>query len=162
MKNILTLFASLFAFSCFAQNESSGSYNDLMKQSRRARTTSIILVSAGPVVAVGGVGTLIYGLLENEVDDSDPIYDQYGNFLGYDTKKHTTEIVVGAAATLVGIGIALSSIHFSHKANDLKREARKVKLKTSSDHFIIPGFQNSFGKTGITQYKLSLLIPLGK
>lgn len=163
MKKIFTLLTLvLLTFSGFAQNTDSKSYEDLMKQSRRARTTSIIMVSTGPVVAVGGIGTLIYGLLQNEVDDGEAQFDQNGNFLGYTRKKHTTEIVVGAAGTLIGLGIALSSIAFTNKADDLKHEARKMKLKTSTDHIIIPGFQNSFANTATRQYKLSLIIPLGK
>ena len=54
----------LLTFSGFAQIQDSKSYDDLIKQSRRARTTSIILVSTGPVIAAGGIGTLIYGLLQ--------------------------------------------------------------------------------------------------
>jgi len=161
MKKIFALltFVSL-TFAGLAQNSDPGTYDDLMKRSRKARTTSTILVATGPVVAVGGIGTLIYGLLQNEMDDGEPVYDQMGNFLGYTSKKHTTEIVVGAIATAVGIGMALTSIHFSNKASELKREARKAKLKTSIDRINIPGFQNSFANTA-RQYKLSLVIPLG-
>ncbi|MEO7307093.1 MAG: hypothetical protein ABIR78_11840 [Ferruginibacter sp.] len=163
MKNIFTLLTLVsLSFTGFAQKKDAGDYDDLMRRSRKARTTSIILVSTGPVVAVGGIGTLIYGLLENEVGDETAIYDQNGNFIGYETKKYTTEIVVGALATAVGLGLALSSIHFSNKANELKREARKAKLKTSMDRINIPGFQNSFANTGTRQYKLSLVIPLGR
>jgi hypothetical protein len=163
MKKIFTLLVLVsLTYAGFAQKSASGDYDDLMRQSRKARTTSTILVSTGPVIAAAGIGTLIYGLLQNEIGDEDPIYDQNGNFIGYDTKKHTTEIVVGAAATLVGLGIALSSIHFSTKASDLKHEARKAKLKTSMDRINIPGFQNSFANTSTRQFKLSLVIPLGK
>ena len=158
--SILTLV--FITFPAFAQNTDSQSYDELMKRSRRARTTSIIMVSTGPVIAVGGIGTLIYGLIQNEVGDSRAIYDVNGNFVGYDTRKYTTEIAVGAAATLVGLGVALGSIAFSNKAHDLKREARKAKLNTSIDRISIPGFQNSFANTGTTQYKLSLVIPLGR
>ena len=161
MKKIFTLLTLLsLSLAGFAQNTNSGDYDDLMRRSRRARTTSIILVSTGPVIAAGGIGTLIYGLVENDLGESDPIYDANGNFIGYDTKKHTTEIVVGAVGTVVGLGLALSSIHFSNKASDLKREARKAKLKTSIDRISIPGFQNNFASTGTRQYKLSLVIPL--
>ncbi|MEO6541457.1 MAG: hypothetical protein ABIN74_10715 [Ferruginibacter sp.] len=163
MKKIFTLLTLVsLSFTGFAQKTDTGDYEDLMRRSRRARTTSIILVSTGPVVAVGGIGTLIYGLLQNELDDGIEMYDQNGNFIGYTYKKHTTEIVVGAAATLVGLGIALSSIHFSNKASELKREARKAKLKTSIDRINIPGFQNSFANAATRQYKISLVIPLGK
>ena len=161
MKKICTaLSLILISFSCFAQD--SKSYDDLIEQSRRARTTSIILVSIGPAIAVGGVGTLIYGVIENDFNNGrNPVYDQNGNFIGYDGKNYTTEIVVGAAGTLVGIGIALTSIHFSKKASDLKREARKMKLKTSTDRINIPGFQNNFANCRTRQFKLSLIIPLG-
>jgi hypothetical protein len=162
MKKILTLltFVSI-TFTGLAQKSDTGTYEDLMKRSRKARTTSIILVSTGPVVAIGGIGTLIYGVIENDLGNGrNPVYDQNGNFIGYDTKNYTTEIVVGAVATAVGIGIALSSIHFSNKANELKREARKAKLKTSIDRINIPGFQNSFANTATRQYKVSLVIPL--
>ena len=153
--SILTLLS--FTTSLFAQD----SYDELMSKSRRARTTSTIFVAAGPVIAAGGIGTLIYGLVENELGDSNAIYDQNGNFIGYDTKKHTTEIVVGAAAALTGIALALTSIHFSNKASDLKREARKMKLKTSSDRISIPGLQNGLANNRTRQFKLSLVIPLG-
>ena len=93
--------------------------------------------------------------------DSNPVYDPNGNFTGYRTKKYTTEIVVGAAGTLIGLGIALSSIAFTNKADDLKREARKMKLKTSTDRINIPGFQNNFANSRSRQFKLSLIIPLG-
>lgn len=158
--SILTLLS--VTFSAFAQTADTKSYDDLMRQSSRAKTTSIIFVSVGPAIAVGGVGTLIYGLLENDLGNSNPVYDQNGNFIGYDTKKHTTEIVVGAAGTLVGIGLALTSIHFSHKANDLKRKARKMKLKTSTERISIPGLQNGFANNSTRQFKLSLAIPLGR
>ncbi len=152
----------LLAFSGLAQISDSKSYDELIKQSRRARTTSIIMVSTGPVIAAGGIGTLIYGLLQNEIDDGNAVYDQNGNFIGYSTKKHTAEIVVGAAGTLIGLGIALSSIAFTNKADNLKREARKMKLKTSTDRINIPGFQNNFANSRTRQFKLSLTIPLGK
>jgi hypothetical protein len=158
--SILTLV--LASFPAFAQKADTESYDELMKKSRRARTTSIIMVSTGPVLAVGGIGTLIYGLLQNEMDDGQAQYDQFGNFLGYTTEKHTTEIVVGAAATLVGVGVAISSIIFSNKASDLKREARRVKLKTSTGRINIPGLQNGMAKNYSRQFKLSVIIPLGK
>ncbi|MEP7237122.1 MAG: hypothetical protein ABI685_04645 [Ferruginibacter sp.] len=164
MKKIFTLFTFvLLTFSGFAQNSDSRSYDDLMKQSRKARTTSTILVSVGPAIAAGGIGTIIYGVIEDDLNNGrNPVYDQNGNFIGYDGRKHTTEIVVGAAGTLIGIGLALTSIHFSHKASDLKREARKMKLKTSTERISIPGLQNGFASNNTKQFKLSLVIPLGK
>ena len=96
---LLTLLSLCLAGS--AQKTDQGDYEDLMRRSRKARTTSIILVSTGPVIAAGGIGTLIYGLVENDLGESDPIYDANGNFIGYDTKKHTTEIVVGAIVQFV-------------------------------------------------------------
>jgi hypothetical protein len=161
MKTIFTsLTLLLFTFSGFAQD--SGSYEDLLRKSRRARTVSTILVSTGPVIAAGGIGTLIYGIVQKEIGDGEEIYDTNGNFIGYRTKKYTTEIVVGAAATLVGLGIALSSIAFTNKADDYRREARKLKLKTSTDRINIPGFQNAYANSRITQYKLSLVVPIGR
>lgn len=163
MKTFFSILALLLVTSAsFAQNVNSQSYDELMTKSRRAKTTSIIMVSTGPVIAAGGIGTLLYGLLQNEVGDSYPIYDANGNLLRYDTKKHTTEIVVGAVATVVGLGIALSSIAFTNKADDLRREAKKAKLKTSIDRINIPGFQNSLANSRTRQFKLSLIIPLGK
>ncbi len=147
----------LLSFTAFSQSFDQGSYDDLMTKSRRARTTAIIMVSTGPVIAVGGIGTLVYGLIQKETADYPYYYDINGNYVEGPRKKYTTEIVVGAAATLVGLGVALGSIAFSNKASELKREARKMKLKTSTDRFRIPGLQNN----GITQYKLSLVIPLG-
>ena len=161
MKKILALFTLLtVSFSGLAQQADSKSYDDLMKQSRKARTTSIILVSTGPVIAAGGIGTLIYGLIKNDVGTG-YYYDVNGNYVPEPKKKYTTEIVVGAAAALVGIGVALSSIHFSNKASDLKREARKAKLKTSTDNISIPGLQNGLANNRRRQFKISLVIPLG-
>ena len=163
MKKIFTLAVLVtLAFSAFAQKADPTAYDDLMRQSRKARTTSTIFVIAGPVVAAGGIGTLIYGLLANEIDDSNEIYDNNGNFIGYGKKKHTTEIIVGAAGALAGIALALTSIPFSNKASDLKREARKAKLKTSTDNISIPGLQNGLTNNRTRQYKLSLIIPLGR
>lgn len=160
MKTLFTLLTLLLVTTAtFAQ--SSGDYDELMQKSRRARTTSTILVATGPVIAAGGIGTLIYGLVQNDLGDSRAIYDNNGNFIGYEDKKHTTEIVVGAAGTLVGLGLALTSIHFSNKASDLKREARKAKLKTSSENISIPGLQNGFANNRTRQFKISLVIPLG-
>lgn len=160
MKTLLTIFTLLLAGStAFAQ----GDYDELMQKSRRARTTSTILVASGPVIAAGGIGTLIYGLVANDIADPVELYDAQGNFVGYgDPKKHTTEIIVGAAGTLVGLGLALTSIHFSNKASDLKREARKAKLKASNERIFIPGFQNGFASNNARQFKLSLMIPLGR
>jgi len=163
MKKIFTLFTLLLAVSQgFAQKTESGNYDELMRQSRRARTTSTILVATGPVVAAAGIGTLIYGLLQNEIAEPEYYYDQNGNYIETAPKKYTTQIVVGAAATVVGIGVALSSIAFSNKASDLRREARKAKLKTSIDRINIPGLQSSYTATATRQYKLSLVIPLGR
>ena len=160
MKTFFTILTLLSVTSTvFAQ----GDYDELMQKSRRARTTSTIFVVAGPVIAAGGVGTLIYGLLANEIGDgSTAIYDNNGNFIGYDTKKHTTEIIVGAAGAAAGIALALTSIHFSNKASDLKREARKAKLKASTDRISIPGLQNGFANNRAQQFKLSLIVPLGR
>ena len=153
MKKILTaLSLVLISFSCFAQD--SKSYEDLIKQSRRARITSTILVATGPVVAAGGIGTLIYGLISKDGGLNGSYYP--------DRKSYNTEIIVGAAGALVGLGVALSSIAFTNKANELKREARALKLKTSTDRINIPGFQNAYANARIMQYKLSLAIPLGR
>ena len=163
MKTFFSILTLLFiSISAFTQTADSKSYDDLMKQSRRARTTSTILVATGPVIAAGGIGTLIYGLVQNELGESDYYYDANGNYVALPAKKYTTEIVVGAAGALVGIGMALSSIYFSNKAGDLRREARKAKLKTSIDRINIPGFQNNITSIGTRQYKLSLVIPLGR
>lgn len=157
MKTLLAILALLsITSSLFAQS----SYDELMKKSRKARTTSTILVATGPVIAVGGIGTLIYGLLQNEVGDQRAIYDNNGNFIGYDNKRYTTEIVVGAAGAAVGIALALTSIHFSNKASDLRREARRAKLKTSTDRIAIPGLQNGYASNKARQFKVSLVIPL--
>jgi hypothetical protein len=136
------------------------SYDDLMKKSRRARTTSTIFVAAGPVIAAGGVGTLIYGLVSKE-GGLNYYYDVNGNYVS-DSKNYNTEIIIGAAGTLTGIALALTSIHFSNRSSDLKREARKAKLKTSTERINIPGLQNSFANNKARQFKLSLMIPLGR
>ena len=162
MKKLLSgLVLLFFSLPGFTQNMESRSYDELMRQSRKARTTAIVFVSTGPVIAAGGIGTLIYGLIQNDIGDVNYYYDANGNYIETGKKKYTTEIVVGAAGTLVGLGLALSSIAFTNKANDLKHEARRTKLKTSFERISIPGFQNGLAnETG--QYKLSLVIPLGR
>lgn len=161
MKTLFTFLTLLVATTAtFAQNGSD--YDELMSKSRRARTTSTILVATGPVIAAGGIGTLIYGLLQNEIGDNRAIYDNNGYFIGYEDKKYTTEIVVGAAGTLVGLGLALTSIHFSKKARDLKREARGMKLKSSTENISIPGLQNGLVNNRARQFKVSLMIPLSR
>lgn len=162
MKKPLTaLVLFLVSLPGFTQNTESRSYDELIRQSRKARTTAIVFVSTGPVIAAGGIGTLIYGLIQNDIGDPIYYYDANGNYVETGRKKYTTEIVVGAAGTLVGLGLALSSIAFSNKASELKREARRAKLKTSFERISIPGFQNGL-VNGTGQYKLSLVIPLGK
>ena len=159
MKTLLTLLTFLcITSSLFAQS----SYDELMSKSRKARTTSTIFVAAGPVIAAGGVGTLLYGLLANDFEESGRVYDNNGNFIGYKDKNHTSEIVIGAAGTAIGIALALYSIHFSRKASDLKREARKAKLKTSTDRISIPGLQNGMAYNQARQFKVSLVIPFGR
>jgi hypothetical protein len=153
MKTLLLIVTLLsITSSIFAQE----SYDELIKKSRKARTTSIIFVSAGPVIAAGGIGTLIYGLA-----GKDDVFYSNGYYVST-PKSYTTEIVVGAAGAAVGIALALYSIHFSSKASELKREARKVKLKTSTDRINIPGLQNGFASNRARQFKLSLVIPLGR
>ncbi len=155
MKTLLSVLTLLsFTSSAFAQN--GGDYDELMKKSRKARTTSIILVSVGPVIAAGGIGTLIYGLVSKD----DGYYGINGGYGSSGSNSYNTEIIVGAAGALVGIGLALTSIHFSKKASDLKREARKTKLKTSTDNISIPRFQNGLANNRSRQFKLSVVIPL--
>jgi hypothetical protein len=157
MKTLLAILILMSISSAtFAQN--GDEYDELMQKSRRARTTSTILVATGPVIAAGGIGTLIYGLISRE--DIFTEYDINGDPLP--TKNYNTEIIIGAAGTAVGIAMALTSIHFSNKASDLKREARKAKLKTSIDRISIPGLQNGLANNQARQFKLSLIVPLGK
>ncbi len=152
MKTLLSILTLLsITSSLFAQD----SYDELMSKSRRARTTSTIFVAAGPVIAVGGIGTLIYGLASKD----DGLY--YNGYSTSDPKSYTTEIVVGAVGTAVGIALALTSIHFSKKASNLKREARKAKLKTSTENISLPGLQYAYTNNKSRQFKLSLVIPLG-
>lgn len=159
MKTFVSLLALLMITSAtFSQN--SGDYDELMRKSKKARTTSTILVATGPVIAAGGIGTLIYGLVQNDIGDPIENYDAQGNFIGYTDKKYTTEIVAGAAGTAVGLAMALYSIHFSNKASDLKREARRTKLKTSTENISIPGLQNGFVNNRARQFKVSLVVPL--
>lgn len=161
MKKIYTLLVlTMIATFSFAQE--TGSYDELMKKSRSARTISTIMVATGPVIAAGGVGTMVYGLIQNELAEPKILYDANGNYTEIPARKYTNEIVIGAIGTVVGLGVALTSIVFSNKAYHLKRQARKLKLKTTSDNLSIPGFQGNYAKNRTTQYKLSLIIPLGK
>ena len=162
MEKLLSILILLsITTSIFAQD----SYDELIRKSRRARTTSTIFVVAGPVIAAGGIGTIMYGVIANaEINANrfDGYYDANGNFIYYPTKKHTAEIIVGAAGALAGIALALYSIHFSNKASNLKREARKAKLKASTERISIPGLQNGFANNRAQQFKLSLIVPLGR
>ena len=156
MKKLLSILILLsISTSTFAQD----SHDELIRKSRRARTTSTILVATGPVIAAGGIGILIYGLAD-KVGYID-YYDVNGNYVR-NTKNHNNEIIIGSAVTLVGIAAALYSIHFSKKASDLKREARKAKLKATTDRISIPGLQNGFANNRARQCKLSLIVPLGR
>lgn len=160
MKKIFTLVVLfMLAFNAFAQKYDPTAYDDLMRQSRKARTTSIVFVSVGPAIAAGGIGTLIYGLVTK--DDGYGTTYVNGNYV-INNKESNTAIVVGSVAAAAGIALALYSIHFSNKASELKREARKTKLKTSIDRINIPGMQNSFAGIQARQYKLSLVISLGR
>ena len=156
MKKLLSILILLsISTSTFAQD----SHDELIRKSRRARTTSTILVATGPVIAAGGIGILIYGLAD-KVGYID-YYDVNGSYVR-NTKNHNNEIIIGSAVTLVGIAAALYSIHFSKKASDLKREARKAKLKATTDRISIPGLQNGFANNRARQCKLSLIVPLGR
>lgn len=153
MKILFSILTLLFiTASTFAQDGES--FDELMKKSRKARTTSTIFVATGSVIAAGGIGILIYGLVGKDGPSITGPYVQ-------DDKSYNTEIIVGAAGALVGIGLALTSIHFSKKANDFKREARKAKLKTSTEGIFIPWLQNGFANNRSRQFKLSLIIPIG-
>ena len=161
MKTLFTVLTLLAVTSAaFAQE---GDYDELMRKSRKARTTSTIFVAAGPVIAAGGIGTMIYGLLQNELAEPQYLYDQNGNYVGdLPPRKYTTEIIIGAAGAAAGIALALTSIHFSNKASNFKREARKTKLKTSTERISIPGFQNGLANNRARQFKVSLIVPLGR
>ncbi len=159
MKTLFTLLTLLLVTTAtFAQN--GGDYDELMHKSRKARTTSTILVATGPVIAAGGIGTLIYGLIKKD-GGFDYYYDINGNYIS-DNRNYDTEIIVGAAGAAVGIAMALTSIHFSKKASELKREARGMKLKSSTENISIPGLQNGFASNRARQFKVSLMIPIGK
>jgi len=160
MKTLLSILTLLtISTSLFAQD----SYDELIRKSRRAQTTSTIFVVAGPVVAAGGIGTLLYGVFATAMEEPTSYYDPTtNNYVDVPAKKHTTEMIVGGAGALVGIALALTSIPFSNKADDLKREARKMKLKTSTDRITIPGLQNGYASGRTSQFKVSLVLPLGR
>lgn len=160
MKTLLSILTLLtISTSLFAQD----SYDELIRKSRKAQTTSTIFVVAGPVIAAGGVGTLLYGVIATAMEESTSYYDpNTNNYVDVPAKKHTTEMIVGGAGALVGIALALTSIPFSNKADDLKREARKMKLKTSTDRITIPGLQNGYASGRTSQFKVSLVFPLGR
>lgn len=156
MKTLIAILTFLsITSSVFAQD----SYDELIKKSRKARTTSIVFVSVGPVIAAGGIGTLIYGLITK--DDGYGTTYVNGNYVT-NNKESNTAIVAGSVAAAAGIALALYSIHFSNKASELKREARKAKLKTSTDRISIPGLQNGYASNRARQFKVSLVIPLGR
>lgn len=160
MKTLLSILTLLtISTSLVAQD----SYDELIRKSRKAQTTSTIFVVAGPVIAAGGVGTLLYGVIATAMEESTSYYDpNTNNYVDVPAKKHTTEMIVGGAGALVGIALALTSIPFSNKADDLKREARKMKLKTSTDRITIPGLQNGYASGRTSQFKVSLVFPLGR
>ena len=86
MKTLFTFLTLLLVTAVsFAQNGSD--YDELMNKSRKARTTSTVLVATGPVIAAGGIGTLIYGLIQNDLGDRWAIYDNNGYIIGYEDRK---------------------------------------------------------------------------
>ena len=162
MKTVFTLLAFLsISLSSLAQGSNTKDYDELMRKSRSARTISTIMVSTGPVIAVGGIGTLIYGLIKREEDGTDYYYDINGNPVEIGGKNYKGHIIGGAVAALAGIGVAMGSIAFTNKASDYKRDARRLKLKTSRDNITIPGLNNSLTNTRTSQYKFSLILPIG-
>ena len=88
MKKLLSILILLsISTSTFAQD----SHDELIRKSRRARTTSTILVATGPVIAAGGIGILIYGLAD-KVGYID-YYDVNGSYVR-NTKNHNNEIMI--------------------------------------------------------------------
>ncbi len=169
-KTFLILVLAMLSISGFAQKYDDLSYDELITKSKRARTTGTILVSTGPVIAVAGVGTLIYGLLRNEDEDgslfgtdNNYYYDANGNYVRINNNKnYTGTIVLGAVGTAVGIALAVTSTHFMSKSRKLKKLARGVKLKATTDNIRIPGIGNTFAYMPAKQMKFTLSIPLGR
>lgn len=162
MKTVFTIFALLYiSLSSLAQGSNTKDYDELMRKSRSARTISTIMVATGPVIAAGGVGTLIYGLIKKEENYTEYYFDNNGNYVEVPGKSYNGHIVGGAVAAAVGIAVALGSIAFTNRASDFKRDARRLKLNTSRDNIIIPGLNNSLANTRTSQYKLSLIVPIG-
>jgi hypothetical protein len=171
MKKIfLILVLAMLSISGFAQKYDDLSYDELITKSKRARTTGTIFVATGPVIAAAGVGTLIYGLLGNEDptifdNNSTDYYYANGNYFpitSTNKKKYTNQIVFGAVGAAVGIAVAVYSTHFMSKSRKLKKLARGVKLKATTDNIRIPSIGNSFAYMPAKQMKFTLSIPLGR
>ncbi|MEQ1554692.1 MAG: hypothetical protein ABL929_10960 [Ferruginibacter sp.] len=170
MKKYISIFAMLLvSFTSFAQS-ANADYDDLMKQSKRARATSTIMVVTGPIVAAGGIGYLLYGVI-GKSGVFDDTYDNsvYNPITGTTTypnrdklnKQYNNGILFGAIGAAAGIATAVSSTIFSSKASKLKKLARKTRLKATTDNIrIISG--NNYAYTPTKQLKLSLTFSLGR
>jgi hypothetical protein len=172
-KTLLILVLAMFSVSSFAQKYDGLSYSELISKSKKARTMGTIFVSVGPVIAVGGVGTLIYGLLgknDPSLYDNGSSSSSYSPYYGsyYPTtnnnikKNYNNEIIIGAVGTAVGIAVAVYSTHFFSKAKKMKKLARGMKLKTTTDNIRILGIGNTFAYMPAKQMKFTLSIPLGR
>lgn len=165
-KTFLILILAVLSISSFAQKYDDLSADELKAKARSARTMGTIFVASGPVIAVGGIGTLIYGLLGNE----DPSFFEgdtyYYNSNGVytrntTTKNYTSSIVLGAVGTAVGIAVAVYSTHFFSKARMFKKLAR-AKVKATTDNINMFKVGNNYAYTPARQMKFTLTIPLGK
>jgi hypothetical protein len=168
-KSFLILVLAALSISSFAQKYDDLSSDELKAKARSARTMGTIFVASGPVIAVGGIGTLIYGLLGNEDpslfdNGSTDYYYANGNYFpvaNNNKKKYTNEIVFGAIGTAVGIAVAVYSTHFFSKARMFKKLAR-AKVKATTENINLWGAGNNFAYTPTRQMKFTLTIPLGK
>jgi hypothetical protein len=165
-KSFLILVLAALSISSFAQKYDDLSSDELKAKARSARTMGTIFVASGPVIAVGGIGTLIYGLLGN----ADPTffegetyyYDPNGNYIrNTSTKNYSSTIVLGAVGTAVGIAVAVYSTHFMSKSRTLKKLAR-AKLKATTDNINMFKVGNNYAYTPARQMKFTLTIPLGR
>ncbi len=165
-KTFLILILAMLSISSFAQKYDDLSSDELKAKARNARTMGTIFVATGPVIAVGGVGTLIYGLLGNAdptIFEGDTYYyNSNGTYVrNTTTKNYTNSIVLGAVGTAVGIAVAVYSTHFFSKARMFKKLAR-AKVKATTENINLLGAGNNFAYTPARQMKFTLTIPLGK
>jgi len=155
-KIIVFLTTSLLSFTCFAQKNQSATPEDLLEKSRKSMVSGIVCATSGPLIALGGGVTLLYGLTDTYTDDN-ITSSTYG-----DTKfKHENAIYIGGATIIAGAAIAVLSTAYFSKAHKF-RQLAKAKLRATTETIMINKIGNGFSYSPTKQLQLTLTIPFGK